>query len=98
MRASAQWLVVTTEDGQERFIDRTHVIGFAFLSIPATEQSQARWAETERFVGRILTTVPGPEGRPYTIVVEGDEAHQLRAFLGQETGFASFASPAIRQE
>ena len=88
MRASAQWLVVTTEDGQERFIDRRYVIGFAFLTIPATEQSQTGWAEPERFVGRILMAAPGPEGRPYTIVVEDEEARELRAIVGQETGFA----------
>ena len=88
MRASPQWLVVITPDGQERFIDRTHVIGFAFATIPATEQGSTGWAEPERFVGRILTTVPGAEGRPYTIVVEDDEAHELRALLTQETGFA----------
>jgi hypothetical protein len=88
MRASAQWLVVTTADGQERFIDRAHVIGYAFATIPATEPGDGTWEAPERFVGRILMAAPGSDERPYTIVVEDDEAHELRAILAQETGFA----------
>jgi hypothetical protein len=88
MRASPQWLVVTTADGQERFIDRAHVIGYAFGPVAAPEDTGAAWVGPERFVARILMAAPGSHERPYTIVVEDDEAHQLRAILGQETGFA----------
>ena len=70
-------------DGQERFIDRSHVIGYAFATIPTTEQSDTTWAASDRFVGRILMAVPGSDERPYTIVVEDDEAHELRAILAQ---------------